>query len=361
MADHSAPTRNLPALTGLRGVASVWVVFYHTLKHVPVVASGYAGVDIFFVLSGFVLSHVYLRDSTLGNAKGYATFLGARLARIYPLHLFSLLFLLGVLLVLPHFAQRYPDPVARFSSGAFFASLLLIQNWAHWRINCWNTPAWSLSAEWLAYLCFPFLLVMLRKLRASIAVTLALAFFALSSAIGLLFLSGDHMLSGTTGRNGLVRMAGEFVAGCFIYLAYLRGWRMPQIVGLTLLIVLLAVGMAGNKTPLSFALVLAAVPVVLMAAQEGNLFSKFLETKPIIFLGEISFSIYMMHWIVIQIFNWLSDHGMVWNWFLLKTVTLLTVLGLSIGTYQFIELPARKWGRYLARVPRPIPVEAATG
>lgn len=103
------------------------------------------------------------------------------------------------------------------------------------------------------------------------------------------------------------------------------------------------------------------VPVVLMAAQEGNLFSKFLETKPIIFLGEISFSIYMMHWIVIQIFNWLSDHGMVWNWFLLKTVTLLTVLGLSIGTYQFIELPARKWGRYLARVPRPTPVEAATG
>src|SRR3954452_803959 len=90
------PRKNIPALTGLHGLAAAWVFLFHLLhgEGVPVVEYGYMGVDIFFVLSGFVLSHVYLRQGDLATAGGYLRFVAVRLTRIYPLHVF----MLGVML-----------------------------------------------------------------------------------------------------------------------------------------------------------------------------------------------------------------------------------------------------------------------
>ncbi len=111
----------------------MWVVLFHTFQgsgtSIRIIDMGYAGVDLFFVLSGFVLSHVYFDDRQISTLAGYSRFLGVRLARIYPLHLVALCCLGIIVLVLPGFADAYPAAQQRFGSGAFIANLFLVQNW----------------------------------------------------------------------------------------------------------------------------------------------------------------------------------------------------------------------------------------
>ena len=83
--------RDIRPLTSLRFFAAMWVVAFHYWPNLssvmpPLVAKGYLGVELFFVLSGFILCHVYL-DSVADGGFRYGSFLWARLARIYPLHL----------------------------------------------------------------------------------------------------------------------------------------------------------------------------------------------------------------------------------------------------------------------------------
>jgi acyltransferase len=120
---------NIPALTGLRGVAAVWVMLYHmfTGRDIPVVEFGYVGVDIFFVLSGFVLAHVYLRDPGLTTGEGYLRFLGVRLARVYPLHVLTLVCLLLITIALPGFTTPFKFSEERFGLLTFIANLFLVQ------------------------------------------------------------------------------------------------------------------------------------------------------------------------------------------------------------------------------------------
>src|SRR3569832_1585964 len=89
------PAEHLKPLTSMRFFAAMWVVLYHYWPnldpHTPaLVSKGYLGVELFFVLSGFILCHVYLQGAGEGRFK-YGSFLWARLARVYPLHLATLL------------------------------------------------------------------------------------------------------------------------------------------------------------------------------------------------------------------------------------------------------------------------------
>ena len=97
-----ASNRQLPSLTPLRGVAALWVVLYHycgtaqffpnldITPHSYLISKGYLAVDMFFVLSGFVMAHVYRRAFSEGVGEHYRGFLMARIARLYPLHVFIL-------------------------------------------------------------------------------------------------------------------------------------------------------------------------------------------------------------------------------------------------------------------------------
>jgi peptidoglycan/LPS O-acetylase OafA/YrhL len=132
--------RNILALTGLRGAAAIWVVGYHFNSAASIVSSGYLGVDIFFILSGFILSFVYNSPSDIRAVRSYLSFLVIRLVRIYPLYLVALNMLGIFVLINPDFRAIYEVPEQRWSLGAYLASLLLVQNWAHFLPTCWNTP-----------------------------------------------------------------------------------------------------------------------------------------------------------------------------------------------------------------------------
>ena len=338
--------RNLPALTGLRGMAALWVILFHLFpgSSIPVIKHGYAGVDIFFLLSGFVLSHVYLRDDSLTTMQGYVRFLGVRLARIYPLHLCTLLVLFLIVAFLPKFTVPYVHRDVQFGGSEFIANLFLIQNWGFCSTPDWNGPSWSLSAEWFAYLAFPFLLIPIRRI-ASKPLLVALALGALLGMVVLLYLAGYRVTDGV-GRAGMVRMACEFVAGCLLYAAFARGWRVRVVPSLLLMIVILSVGMLLSSCALI--MVFAFAFMVLLAAQGHNLYAQALQLRPAMFLGEISFSLYLTHWIIIQVFNWLRKNGLPWGPTTIAIASLLVVFSLSMTTYHLIEMPARKWGRRLA-------------
>jgi peptidoglycan/LPS O-acetylase OafA/YrhL len=321
--------RHLPALDGLRGLAAIWVFLYHLSDTGgPNRMLGQLGVDLFFVLSGFVLSYVYA--DRLNSASDYRRFLHARLARIYPLHLVTLLATAAVVLLWPGFAETYPRPELRFSADAFVAHLLLVQNWAVVLPSSWNTPAWSLSAEWAAYLAFPILLVATRHARWPLA--LALASMA---ALGLLLLAWGAS-AGAMGSPGMLRMACGALSGCLVHRAWRSGLRLsplPTTLAAALLIAAAHLPGLDSLAPLAFPL------LVLLCAQGEGLLARLCATRPVVWLGAISYSIYLWHWLAIQIgvrLPGIEPTGLVWN-----TAMIGIVLIISWASFHWIEQPAR--------------------
>jgi len=336
-------SRNILALTGLRGLAAIWVLLYHVFGyHVFLLGLGYAGVDVFFILSGFILTHVYVADRQLATRRGYAHFLLVRLARIYPLHLFTLLVLIVIVGVLP----QYSELSARnaFSSTALVANFLLVQNWIPGLGASWNSPSWSLSAEWGAYLVFPFILWQARKIT-SIRNLLGIAIALFLVGALALYLAGYRTLDGI-GLSGCMRMATEFPAGCLLYLAANKGWRADSRLGPTLFVLVIVVSSAW---PLTQFLLLPAFALMISAAvQEETWWSRLLGWWPIDFLGEISFSVYLTHLIVLKVLIIFNGY-----WFGFGPITfaffaILIALSVAICTYHAVERPARKLGRRAA-------------
>jgi peptidoglycan/LPS O-acetylase OafA/YrhL len=344
---ESVPTRTryatMPALTGLRGVAAIWVVLFHLFWPGvdPVTRAGYLGVDIFFILSGFVLTHVYFRKEELLTRPGYLRFLLTRLARIYPLHLVTLIFLLVAIVALPGFAHNFGP--GSFNLTAFIANLFLIQNWGPHPLLGWNRPTWSLSAEWFAYLLFPLYVLLLRKLEHC-SVSLILATVCLVATPATTMLIGNHDLSGV-GVAGMLRMGGEFSAGCFLYHAFASGFRLSHVTGYVLAIATLLA--LDSSLPIQGLSLVSFAATILLCAQNDNLVSKILSIRAVVYLGEISYSVYLLHWILIEIANWIcqTDHLKI-RWRLLFACISLAVM--APASFRFIEEPARSWGRRIA-------------
>ena len=203
----------IPALTGVRALASWWVVFYHLqpalLTLTPSLApwlgglarGGDKGVDLFFILSGFVLSLNYNDRFRRPELKSYGRFLWLRLARIYPVHLAGLA-VWGAFLVINVLVRHADTRGEYFGVCSLIANLFLVQAWWIPMKMSWNYPAWSISLEWLAYLCFPLFIRKVAGLR-NIVATVGLP-------IALLCMTGPLVVR-YPDAGSLLRICGEFV------------------------------------------------------------------------------------------------------------------------------------------------------
>jgi peptidoglycan/LPS O-acetylase OafA/YrhL len=198
--------KSLPGLTGLRGLAALWVVLYHYCSlYLPaldagwlggLMSRGYLAVDLFFLLSGFVLAHVY---SDAAERKGFAffrAFMRARVARIYPLHLLVLALFVAMAFAVRgiHYVKDgyyYPLPLSGPRSlEALVANVLMLQGLKASDLS-WNYPAWSISVEFAAYLVFPLAIGLLWRLSGR---SLTVATFAAFAAIwALAYVAGGDM------------------------------------------------------------------------------------------------------------------------------------------------------------------------
>lgn len=160
--------REVPSLTGLRGAAAIWVMLYHVttfaprfgatwIAQIPGLTWGWMGVDLFFVLSGFILMRTHAEDFRRISVEATAQFAKARLARVYPLSLAVLGLIVLVAWSDPSFVDwartRNPD---NFSPMAFVRTALLATRWGT-PGGDWNQPVWSLSVEMVGYSAFPLL------------------------------------------------------------------------------------------------------------------------------------------------------------------------------------------------------------
>jgi len=340
-----SPTETIVALTGLRGLAALWVVLYHVTGGIDLAIFnlGWLGVDVFFILSGFVLSLVYSDRRTFDSLRGYVEFLLIRLARIYPLHVFALILVGGLWLLLPVDGSQNLGGLPGRTIGGLLEALLLVQGWPWIVANDWNEPAWTLSAEWLAYIAFPGFLWASAQFRTP-APALAAAVL-MPMLYWLLLWFNEYPVNNYINNLATPRMLFEFGAGCLVYRASTMMVSVPAITG-TVAVTLIGAGLM--VAPIRGMALVGFVFLVLAAARDCGWVARILRMAPLVNLGTISFSVYILHLIIRDLMKALlgidGEVTPVWRiaW-IIGFVSLVCLIG-SIS-YRYIELPARQYGR----------------
>jgi peptidoglycan/LPS O-acetylase OafA/YrhL len=288
--------QDIRQLTALRFFAAMWVVGYDYWPRLQattpaILAKGYLGVDLFFVLSGFILSHVYL--NAFGERRAsYRGFLWARLARIYPLHLAILLMLAGIALIAGAIGLHLSGQLAVWPSIP--GQLLLLQAWGTTPRGGWNHPAWSISAEWLAYLAFPAFAWVFWRLRHRLGLALVLAVIAVVGvSLGFARITGQPLTHQTIAW-GALRIVPCFFYGGVVYLIWRAApaGRHAALAGLVVALGVVAVLTVAKAEDWSFTLVFGGLIYALASlASQG---SRLLAGAVWVYLGEVSFAIYMV-------------------------------------------------------------------
>jgi peptidoglycan/LPS O-acetylase OafA/YrhL len=355
----------LPSLTPLRGIGALWIAVFHLGLRFPnghlddygIVREGYLAVDLFFVLSGFVISHVYKDSFASGcTSRGYCDFLKARIARIYPLHFVMLMvFLAAVTLesVASWLAGHGIGPVpmtGERSVVGLFANLAMLQGlWASGL--SWDNPAWSISLEFIAYLLFPLLFPWLWQARPrGKAIAGLLAFVVLA---GLAWRTGDN-LDQWNGLPAILRCLPEFLVGVLIYSVYQRGLSAGLLASnLAFGVVLAAVCVLVHAAASDIGIVLLFPGLILAAVCNDGCLGRLLNAAPLRWLGDVSYSLYLVHWFVlfalvqtVRHLPGLSLRRLSPPASLAATLLLIAVsVALAAITYRLIEVPGRQWLR----------------
>lgn len=339
-------------LTSLRGIAALLVVLFHVKMYfidgrfaraiVPFLDHGYLAVDFFLVLSGFIMAfkyHAHFRDGILARAPD---FLAKRIARIYPLHAFVMLAYIAIPLTLA-LTGRDVDG-AQFGVYQFICKFLLIDLWTFDQVSwkSWNVPSWTISAEFCAYLLFPVMVYALQKAQRRLVPVVLLGACAL---LALAYQQrGCPNLGQCIGHLGLFRCVIEFALGVGVFLVHQQGRGSPRVIA------------AG--TALAFGLYLALalsplpnywyVPVMFAAILYGmvgftSVVHRVLDSSPLVFLGDISYSVYLTHLLIAEIMFrvFVPAGGTTASWWLIAGY-LVTVIGFSTLTYRLVEKPSRR-------------------
>jgi peptidoglycan/LPS O-acetylase OafA/YrhL len=369
----------IKALTGLRIIAAVWVVLFHfrpLLREAapdfsdllaPVLNCGAQGVDLFFILSGFVLTWNYL-DRLGWSWSAHATlhFLWLRLARVWPVYLVTLHLAATWAIFTLHVGHVPSDDVSRLTAVSYVRQVLLVQLWfqPYFDGSSWDGPAWSISAEWLAYLLFGVLVLvifrMARVTRVRNLIWLALA--ASLPPVVLLLLSGQFY----TPWSWLPRIVMEFTAGALAAAAVLRlrptdrtrrraGYLSVLLTAaiVSLLYLLDAYPVSGVIDSGGLVDVLF-VPLVLTLAMGVGSLPKLLSIRVMVFGGQISFCLYMVHELVHTAWIWaaqqfqLTLQGYPGKLVVIGLLAIATLIAAVL--FRVVEEPARRWMRGLVHV-----------
>ena len=359
-----AKKKELPALTGLRGIAAVWVVLFHLyptvsgyvgirgIDHFPMIGAGFLGVDLFFILSGFIMCYVHAADFQKYDFHEHMQFLKLRLSRIYPLHVFMMLVLLMATVVLPGFTESYRDE--RFSYDNFFYSLFLVQNWGFGFPNSWNIPAWSLSAEWLAYLAFPLIITVVYRIPRGLEVIAAAALLA--SMIAVTYFFRDGILDGT-GRFGILRMVVGFTVGCLIYKNLEKSDSPPPTFMLSLAIVIIFVA---TIDPKFYVLALPGLALLIRSLINPGKMALMIFANPVVmWLGKISFALYLVHLVLLEVFKWMMTNTEISsiseNRYVAPGGFVVFIFVLATLLWKYFEVPCQRYirNKYLSQVKVP--------
>jgi peptidoglycan/LPS O-acetylase OafA/YrhL len=349
-------SENIPQLTGLRGVAASMVLLLHLdqihgnilAPFVAPVAQGYLGVDIFFVLSGFILAHVY-RDTAVHSLRGYGVFLWRRFARIYPMHLATLAALIAMV------AARGLLDTNFWTVSEIPRHLLLLQAWVP--ELTWNLPSWSISAEWAAYVLFPLAVATILRPRRMIVPLLVVVI--LLGCFQVFGIDRSGLPGSWMGWPAAFRIASEFSLGVLAF----RLSRSAGTSGRSDLVAAAAFCLL-FIVPVGVVKILAIGIFVAALATSSGPVRQLLASRAFVALGIISYSIYMVHFPAIKLIQNVNDKLGIESAspalaLLMMFVWTGTVIAIAAAGYHAIERPARNWcRRQEARLFQPLPIAA---
>lgn len=317
-------SRHFTPLDSLRGLAALTVVIHHFViseavkrsfvdrgpADIAFVHNGGLVVDFFFVLSGIVIALSYAGPDK--PSFSLRDFVIRRVARIYPLHIVMLLVMLGLKLIklalVAYGGVSLPDAGTN-NAYTFFANVFLLHALGFTENLSWNGPSWSISAEFYTYLLFGLIMVVAGKLKSRAALYVFAACVSILSIFLIIEVLGMVSLE-FHARFGILRCTYSFFIGVLTFGAVRHVSRFaPQLLGgaiqwsslLVSLVLLTLVGAYPSLSlvaPFAFALLLGS----LMAFPDLSL-PRLLSPRPLVWLGERSYSIYMTHAAVLIFFE----------------------------------------------------------
>ena len=351
--------KDIRSLTGIRGAAATWVVLYHVHERdelhgilKTLLTHGYLAVDLFFLLSGFVMAFSYGRLATAGwSVDSYKTFLMRRFGRVYPLYLVTT----GAIALTIVVGWSRSLPVQDLGT-VFLANVGLVQTWLS--IPSINAPAWSISTELAAYLLFPLLAACTLTTRRPV-LFLAVSLVC-SAALYLLQFApqppSDNYRMGPldlyAGWSALLRCLAEFTIGLATFrltqFGQVRRWAERPLVAYMVTAILLALLCMPD---LDVPAVLVMSPLLLVLASGHDRVSQLMGSRVVFFMGEISYSMYLLHGQFLRLrrigeVKWLaSSIGPAGADLASLAVVYGSIVLCSWLTFHFIEKPCRAWFR----------------
>jgi peptidoglycan/LPS O-acetylase OafA/YrhL len=377
--------RYITNLTALRGIAALITVLYHVdvwigngggmlipreVSRMP--DRLYLMVDFFFVLSGFIMYHVYGHAFASGVGKSdFWSFLRARFARVYPLHVLSLFLMMGLLYGAHKVGVPYlPALEVENHTYSVLTNLFLLHSMNFHGWFSWVHASWSISTEWWMYMLFPLLVAPFERIGSVARWGVFVACYGLYVAIMLYIapsvamhpsapmpqITSADMTINIAFKYGFVRCFAGFLIGMVVYKAYRENWGQKWLAnGYAMLALTVALFVAMHLLAPD-ALTVATFPWLILGAAYGSeSVNRILQSRPLQRLGDWSFSIYLMHQpLLVLFFTVLTilqpptpetagvKPDLVTAWVMSGIIVALT-LAVSALVYRFWEKPARRW------------------
>jgi len=341
--------KHIKPLTSLRFLFALSVFFHHTVFFLPdgndfinqfykkFFFEGFIGVNFFFILSGFILTYVY-KDIFINNSISKKTFYIRRFARIYPLHL--LLLLIAILFSFSLLRDNFILWLRTFTENIF-----LVQSFVPIRDHyfSFNIVSWSISDEMFFYLLFPFIIKPLSRLKVKASIVYAIT--AIGVLVVLMQLVPADYHHAVFYINPITRMI-DFSLGIILFNVSLnikfnkRGeatiWEIISLVLILIQYVFAARIPIVYRSSIYYWIAISLL--ILVFSKSEGIISKLMSKKYMVYLGHISFSFYLFHYIIIKLTARVFTH-FGYDQYYTTAVTLSLVLSImtSIISYEFFE------------------------
>ncbi|HAW3413237.1 TPA: acyltransferase [Escherichia coli] len=342
----------IKSLTGIRGVAAVYVILYHIMHYstkIQFIKNGYIAVDLFFVLSGFIMTYTYKKQFIQSvSPANFLIFMNHRFSRIWPVYAFWMFYFMIFL-----------TEKVNFSPIPLISNLLLIQNWG--LASPYVGPSWSVSVELATYLAFPFLCMSIfnrGKWFTLLAVTMSL--FILVILAYSKELSIDWLQHGYSGRMDIIaynnvgpvlRCLAGFTLGVVSWklFDYMQKSFNTAQANITTLVISVAIIISLSEVGFDVLTIVLFSLLIPSIGAKGSIISKLLSCKPIYFLGVISYSMYISHIIILALYKGYVNEFVS---FAIKNaqyrsdastfLSLLMIIAVATLSYYAVEKPTRK-------------------
>lgn len=363
---QASEARRFVVLDFYRFVAALGVFIFHLKLIDTGISPAWNGsyglfVDMFFILSGFVISYAYPSDAR--GMRAYSRFMIRRIARIYPLHLLSLLIfvvLIGVGL----------ERTARSTPLDFLYNVLLLQAWGVTDHLSFNSPSWSISAEFFCYLIFPLLMLFARKLHPLALAAIVAALYLVLAHGHLPIWQERSQMYGANYDYGMLRALPSFLNGILLAILFRlsQPYRQKRVVFAGIAMFGISVLVLNVFAKPDLAILLFSCAILLTAVGESA-FAQFPGARLLGRLGNTSYAIYMLHDAVLiavfkPLWTWLGLRPDQFGLFALACCVVLTIV--ADRTYAYFENPARRLLNRLAdtapvssRKARPVTAETS--